>query len=255
MTTKRCPRCKQEKPVSEFNKDRRAKDGLQSYCRKCHRAHQREYWEKNAARQPDEVVIPSEKRCPGCGVTRPSSEWYRNRTRPDGLANHCKPCMRARVAKYRAENGEKDRENARRWYKANREKAREKNRRWRKANPEKHRAYEHRRRASKAGAFTIPHTEEDLLDFWRFIGVDPDRCWYCALDGRDSPREHTDHVIPLSKGGSETVWNKRPACASCNTSKKDRVFPAGTGDERAMRIAREQANRTRLWMAAHNLID
>lgn len=229
MMVKRCSRCKQEKPRTEFGEDQGRKDGLQRYCRECTRAYQRERRKKNAARNPDEIVIPSEKRCPRCGITRPLSEWPGNRTRFDGLEGYCKPCKRA-----------ENRESVRRWHKAN---------------PEKRRALDHRRRARKAGAFTIPHTEEDLLEFWRFIGVDPERCWYCALEGRDSPKEHVDHLKPLAAGGSETVWNKRPACSACNTSKGARVFPAGTGDERAFRIAREQANLTHLWMAAHNLID
>src|SRR5690606_5217579 len=255
MATKRCSRCKQEKPVTEFGKDQSRKDGLQGYCRECQQAYNREYRKKNAARNPDEIPIPSETRCPKCGVTRPSSERTGNRVSPDGLEFQCKPCMRAKSAKYYAENGEKHRESVCRWQKTNREKYRENARRWRKANPGKVRAIQHRRRARKAGAFTEPHTPEDLLAFWRFLGIDPERCWYWALDGRDAPMEHVDHVIPLSRGGSETVWNKRPACSKCNTSKNARVFPAGGGDEEARRIAREQANLTRLWMAAHNLID
>lgn len=256
--------------MTGFNKNRRMKDGLDHYCQACRREHLREYRKKNATRNPDEVIIPSEKRCPECGVIRPSSEWRRDRTSPDGLESCCKPCKRAKEAKYYAENGEKvrerrrrwreanrekDRESARRWYKANRDKDRENNRRWKKTNPDRVRAYEHRRRARKTGAFTVPHSPDDLLAYWRFVGVDPDKCWYCALDGRDVPMEHIDHLKPLAAGGSETVWNKRPACAKCNTSKHARVFPAGTGDERAMRIAWEQANLTHLWMVMHNLID
>src|ERR1700681_2247624 len=34
-----CRRCQQTKPLSEFNKDRRRKDGCQQYCRLCHRQH------------------------------------------------------------------------------------------------------------------------------------------------------------------------------------------------------------------------
>lgn len=255
MTTKRCSRCKQEKPVTGFNKNRSMKDGLYPYCRECQRAYAREYKKKTASRNPDEVVVPPEKRCPGCGVTRPSSEWYRSRTSRDGLVDYCKPCMRGRAAKYYAENPEKVRERMHRWYKSNPDKARENVRRWQKANPDKVRAFVHRRRARKAGAFTIPHDEDDQRAYWRFIGVDPDKCWYCALEGRDVPMEHTDHLKPLAAGGSETVWNKRPACAKCNLSKNARVFPAGTGDERAIRIAREQANLTHLWMVMHNLTD
>src|SRR5690606_14463200 len=132
---------------------------------------------------------------------------------------------------------------------------RESYRRWREANPGKVRAKLHRRRARKAGAVTIPHGHDDLLTYWRFIGVGPEKCWYCALEGRDVPMEHIDHLKPLSAGGSETVWNKRPACSGCNLSKHARVFASGTGDERAFRIAREQANLTHLWMVMHNLID
>lgn len=234
MTVKRCSSCKRELPVTEFGKNRGKKDGLHHRCRECHRAYNREQRKKNAARHPDEIVIPPEKRCSKCGITRPSSEWSRNRTRYDGLAAHCKPCTHEYFDS---------------------EEHRERMRRWSKGNPDKLRAAQHRRRARKANASTEPHTEEDLLDFWRFLGIDPDKCWYCALDGRDSPKEHTDHVIPLSRGGSDTVWNKRPACARCNISKHARVFPAGGGDEEARRIAQEQANLTRLWMAMHNLID
>ena len=33
--TKRCFRCKNEKPVSQFYKDTSKRDGLQSYCKDC----------------------------------------------------------------------------------------------------------------------------------------------------------------------------------------------------------------------------
>src|SRR5690606_34163900 len=136
-----------------------------------------------AARNPDEVVVPSEKRCPGCGITRPSSEWTRDSTKRDGLRSHCKPCMRAESAKYRAANPEKLREYNRRWYKANSDKAREYSRRWREANPDRVRAKHHRRRARKASANLYPHTHEDLIVFTRdYLGLDPDKCWYCTLE-------------------------------------------------------------------------
>src|SRR5690606_4483194 len=82
---KRCPGCERELSANEFSKDQGSKDGLQGYCRECYRAYKREYAKKNAARNPDEIPIPPEKRCPGCGVTRPVSEWSRSNIRPDGL--------------------------------------------------------------------------------------------------------------------------------------------------------------------------
>lgn len=39
---------------------------------------------------------PVLKTCPDCGVDRPTTEFGRNRSRPDGLACYCKPCFRRR---------------------------------------------------------------------------------------------------------------------------------------------------------------
>lgn len=40
------------------------------------------------------------------------------------------------------------------------------------------------------------------------------RCWICGV-----PADQTDHVKPLSAGGSNWPSNLRPACASCNARK------------------------------------
>ena len=37
METKKCSKCGRVLPISEFNKSRRHKDGLQYYCRECQR--------------------------------------------------------------------------------------------------------------------------------------------------------------------------------------------------------------------------
>ena len=43
------------------------------------------------------------------------------------------------------------------------------------------------------------------------------RCWICG-----GPATERDHVKPLSRGGLHLPANMRPACGSCNRSKKDR---------------------------------
>lgn len=46
MSEKRCSHCKEVKPLSEFTKDRRNKDGLNNYCRACKKLYndaQKEY--------------------------------------------------------------------------------------------------------------------------------------------------------------------------------------------------------------------
>lgn len=48
---KKCPRCGKEKNKSEFNKDKRRKDGLSFYCRECIRKIYKEWSEKPKNRE------------------------------------------------------------------------------------------------------------------------------------------------------------------------------------------------------------
>jgi len=44
-TKKRCSKCKQVKPLSEFYKEERNKDGLKGWCKSCTKAYQNKYWQ------------------------------------------------------------------------------------------------------------------------------------------------------------------------------------------------------------------
>ena len=48
-TTKTCSSCDENKPLSEFAKQKSAADGLDYRCRDCKRKHNREYYRKNDA--------------------------------------------------------------------------------------------------------------------------------------------------------------------------------------------------------------
>ncbi|MGF0262557.1 HNH endonuclease [Rhodococcus ruber] len=54
-------------------------------------------------------------------------------------------------------------------------------------------------------------TTDQLNARWAYYGG---RCWICG--GKATV---TDHVKPLSKGGSNWPSNARPACVPCNASK------------------------------------
>lgn len=85
---------------------------------------------------------------------------------------------------------------------------------WQKANPAKIREYNRRRKARSKGA-SGRHTEDELVALWaRYGGL----CAYCGEQA-----EHADHVMPLSKGGSDDIENIVPACVACNLSKKDKA--------------------------------
>ncbi len=55
---KRCARCRAEKPLDEFNRSPRNKDGRHSYCRDCQKAHYRD----NAVRHKSNVRRTSRRR-------------------------------------------------------------------------------------------------------------------------------------------------------------------------------------------------
>lgn len=79
-------------------------------------------------------------------------------------------------------------------------------------NPERYRigdAVQRHRRRSAPGHCTA----EQLQARIDFFGS---KCWMCG-----APWEHIDHVIPLSKGGTNWPANLRPACSSCNLRKSD----------------------------------
>lgn len=104
-----------------------------------------------------------------------------------------------------------------RYKKANPEKYSLLKKAWKLANPEKHRANHLNRKARVRDAEGY-HTGADLSSL--FILQDG-KCAYC---GSGLQGYHVDHIIPLSKGGSNWPDNICLACPSCNMSKSDRLF-------------------------------
>jgi 5-methylcytosine-specific restriction endonuclease McrA len=79
------------------------------------------------------------------------------------------------------------------------------------------RVWENRRRALEVSA-----AGECSKEQWKarveFYGG---QCWL-QLEGCTGEADTMDHVIPLSRGGSNWPSNLRPACKHCNSSKKDK---------------------------------
>lgn len=99
----------------------------------------------------------------------------------------------------------------RRHYAANIERARANAARWRALNPELTAQAANRRRVRKMNNGGS-HTVEE----WRALcAAHGHRCAYC---GKKRPLTR-DHQIPLSRGGTDDIWNIAPACKSCNSSK------------------------------------
>ena len=96
---------------------------------------------------------------------------------------------------------------------ANKEKLANDQKEYRKANPERHAEDENRRRARKHGA-DGSHTSSDAK---RIRLVQGDKCAYCRA--RLNGRGHLDHIVAISRGGSNWPKNLQWVCALCNTRK------------------------------------
>lgn len=52
---KKCSKCKLEKDLSEFNKNKGKADGYNSFCRVCHGEHNRTYYSLNSEKQRKQI--------------------------------------------------------------------------------------------------------------------------------------------------------------------------------------------------------
>jgi len=70
---------------------------------------------------------------------------------------------------------------------------------------------------------------------FKVLSRDSFTCQYC---GRSAPEVvlHVDHVIPVSKGGTNDIRNLVTACEACNLGKSNiELMEASESDKRALR--------------------
>ena len=87
-------------------------------------------------------------------------------------------------------------------------------REWRRKNAARTVGYRARRRHRESNGVVL---ERDWRRLLRRYG---DRCAYCGSAGLMT----ADHVVPLSRGGRNTIGNLLPACGSCNCRKSVRFL-------------------------------
>lgn len=137
------------------------------------------------------------KICTKCDLEKAITEFHRDKSRKDGLANRCKPCVIAHVKQYYTNNRSKVIENVREWVARNRIRHNKKCAEWVKRNRGAVNARTARRYAAKTKAtpsWAAPGTEEH----WLVNEVYDLALLRSKLTG--VPYE-VDHVFPL-RGGS-----------------------------------------------------
>lgn len=91
---------------------------------------------------------------------------------------------------------------------------------WAARNPEKVDRVRQTRAARLATAAGGPF-DHRRADYQARIVYYGGRCGYCF----EASYQTLDHIIPVSRGGSNHAANIRPACIACNKSKGTKIFP------------------------------
>lgn len=162
-----------------------------------------------------------------------SAEWYRANTEralevsarwkvenPDRRDQTNKAYYEAnkpRIAVYKKNWTETNRErvklNAVQYVAKNKLRIRANHLRWRQANPEKLRVWTNVTKARRRGA-DGKYTSADIIVLFK---LQRGKCAYCRVPLGSG--YHIDHILPISKGGSNWPANLQLTCVSCNCSK------------------------------------
>ncbi len=168
------------------------------------------------------------KFCKKCNQNLPIENFSKDSSTKDGYNFYCKSCKLTAAKSWKLKNLDRYRESERQWSKLNRKKRTASYKKWRISNIEKARSINaksnRKRRAAKFGSNSNFYTTQSVIELYgsfchlcnskinleasRIIGVPG---WEYSL--------HIDHLVPLSKNGSDSLENVRPSHAICNLKK------------------------------------
>lgn len=255
--TKVCTKCGESKPTTEFSKNKAAPDGLQYKCKACNRAYAQANRQRITERErASRAADPEKYRERSRAWREANAEQKRANDHAYYMANREQIIKRVRAyyaanrddilgyhRAYHIANRDRIIQRVTEWYAVNKDRKLRydkfryakmrpailtQNRAYRTANsdaiserrralyaadPTKVTAARQRRRAALANAEGT-HTAADIqAQYKRQHG----RCYWCGEKVGKS--YHVDHVIPLSRGGTNWPDNLVIACPTCNTSK------------------------------------
>ena len=146
-----CSKCGISKSIDDFHKDKKGRNGRSSRCKECAKRHVKlwarkkfheRYEEATQKRQKSaELLAQGMKQCSKCSEVKPTSEYFSDPRKKDGLYAKCKTCHIEITRDWDARNPQKKAEIARASKERNRETINElKRERWK--NDKEHREKE-----------------------------------------------------------------------------------------------------------------
>ena len=183
MKTKVCRVCKIEKPIEEFARHRRRKDGRDNVCKKCAAERVRQWRIKNKEY-----------------YTEYNKEYYK-RTKEKQLKNS---------KEYYKSNKEIILKKSKEYYSENKESKKRYVKNYKKTSNGKiiHINSNAKRRTREKNGNV---TKEEIMDLINKTN----KCPLCGIELTENNRQ-LDHIIPLNIGGEHTIKNIRFICKNCN---------------------------------------
>ena len=160
------------------------------------------------------------KLCGKCKENKPREAFYAASRYADGLISPCIECRR----KLYEENREARLAKMKEYSAKNAETARQRSKKWRNDNKDKRARQHNNRRAMKRKVAWERYSEDEV------ISLHGTQCHLCGGEidmnanrkpGADGWEKglHIDHVVDLSRGGSDTLDNVKPSHGICNLRK------------------------------------
>ena len=234
MQLKKCYRCNQEKSKLEFNKKKNSNDGLQNECRSCTSLFFKQWYDKNKR--------VKYKQCSKCNKNVNTKNYYKHKEMADGLFGKCKDCCK----KYRMDNASNERRRAKQWQKKNKDRYKEYQKKWQKDNRnymtkkcneyvKKRMSYDdefktrmnmrgkNRENLKRATRYYLEGRTNKIPEkspskqLMKLFLIQEDKCIYCEKCIKED--RHIEHIIPLSKNGSNHIHNLALSCPECNNKK------------------------------------
>ncbi len=242
---KRCSHCKIEFPLTNeyFHVDNSQPDHFDYSCKQCVLAKSAQRYVE--AKQNVQSGIPAELICRKCGCTKPLTEeyFYKDPVRRYGLTETCKTCKNAQIKAYRTEHPEIYKEQWQRqrhlrkdknvaYYLTHKEKWVDSGRRRRREKGEQIREQKRRyfqtergklaqRTASRNRKARNKGAEGKFTgqDVQRQLKAQHNKCYWCQ---DKLAKYHIDHIVPLSRGGTNCPDNLVVSCPTCNLRKNNK---------------------------------
>lgn len=235
-TTKVCHQCQLEKPIYEFHRHVREKDGYRRICKQCRAQKEGFRYVKPAP--------PGYQWCRKCDTLYPASleHFYWNSSKSRLYAS-CKTCHYARTRNWQKANLEfwyslnrqwallhpdKKSEGWQKWkvnhpevYAANLARHKVTVKIWNSNNPERVKSTKKKAKAKRRALLANAPGFHTAADIRQLYEDQEGLCGYCGI--RLPNNYHLDHMQPLSRGGSNWPDNLCLTCPDCNLSKSSKT--------------------------------